>query len=102
MKIRFIIGALSLLITTASFADVLKGKQIYTTRGCASCHGIDGKSLNPAVYPSLNVKSKAEYLQSFKDYQSGKKVNPLMSPMARVVKPSEVKDLIDYVATLKK
>ncbi|MDI9347750.1 MAG: c-type cytochrome [Methylacidiphilales bacterium] len=86
---------------TNAVADITKGKAIYTTRGCGSCHGPTGKSLNPAVYPALAGKPKKQLLEKFKDYRSGKIVNPFMNSMSKSVLDNEIADLFSYIETLK-
>lgn len=99
MKISFLI--FTLLISHLAIADAVKGKQLYVTRGCTACHGGSGRSLNKAVYPDLTGKPKAQLIKSFRAYQTGKKVNPLMSSMAKTIQPNQVADLFDYIATFK-
>jgi cytochrome c553 len=59
---------------------------------CGACHGMTGNSVNPE-WPSLAGQNEgyiAAQLQSFKD---GRRVNPLMTPMAAVLSERDMQDL---------
>jgi cytochrome c553 len=62
---------------------------------CQACHGAGGVSQNPE-WPSLaglGAGYIAQQLQSFKD---GKRVNPVMMPMAIGLSPDDMADLAAY------
>ena len=62
---------------------------------CQACHGANGNSANPQ-WPSLagiGADYIAEQLQNFKD---GKRVNPIMQPMAAPLSSQDMQDLGAY------
>jgi cytochrome c553 len=66
---------------------------------CQACHGATGNSANPE-WPSLaglGADYIAEQLQNFKD---GKRVNPVMQPMAAPLSTQDMQDLGAYFDTL--
>ena len=66
---------------------------------CQACHGANGNSANPE-WPSLaglGADYIAEQLQKFKD---GKRVNPVMQPMAAPLSTQDMQDLGAYFDTL--
>ncbi|HEX4153352.1 MAG TPA: c-type cytochrome [Steroidobacteraceae bacterium] len=66
---------------------------------CQACHGANGNSANPE-WPSLaglGADYIAEQLQNFKD---GKRVNPVMQPMAASLSAQDMQDLGAYFDTL--
>src|SRR5262249_40833175 len=50
--------------------------------GCATCHGRDGRSVDPRQYPDLAGQSAAALYKQLYDFKTGSRTNPLMSPMA--------------------
>jgi len=66
---------------------------------CQACHGANGNSTNPE-WPSLagiGADYIAEQLKNFKD---GKRVNPVMMPMAAALTPGDMADLGAYFDSL--
>ncbi|MGZ5185058.1 MAG: c-type cytochrome [Caldimonas sp.] len=67
---------------------------------CVACHGADGKPADPA-YPILaGQTSRYMYLQ-LRDFQEGRRSDPLMSPMAKDLTRDEMHSLADYFAAQK-
>jgi len=50
--------------------------------GCATCHGRDGRSVDPKLYPDLAGQSAAAIYKQLYDFKAGSRTNPLMSAMA--------------------
>ncbi len=64
---------------------------------CAACHGATGISVNP-VWPNL-AGQKAAYLEKqLKDFKSGERKDPLMSPQAMPLSDADIKNLAAYFA----
>jgi cytochrome c553 len=62
---------------------------------CAACHGPNGQSANPA-WPSLAGQT-ARYIElELRDFQAGRRVDPLMSPVAKTLTAQDVQALADY------
>jgi len=67
---------------------------------CAACHGADGRPVLP-VYPILaGQTSRYLYLQ-MRDFQEGRRVNELMTPMVAGLTRDEMRELADYFSQLK-
>ena len=81
-------------------ADAEAGKTTYAARGCIGCHGAGGVS-NVAANPSLKGRNAAFVRKALTDYRSGARKNPIMNAMAAGLSDAEIRNLADYVASLK-
>ena len=100
------IRRLTVIIVAASFGiagtaqaagDAAAGKTKAAL--CAACHGDNGQGVAPN--PALAGKPEAEQVKALKDYKSGAKSNPLMSPMAAILSDQDMENLAAYYASLK-
>ena len=100
------IRRLAVIIVAASFGiagtaqaagDAAAGKTKAAL--CAACHGDNGQGVAPN--PALAGKPEAEQVKALKDYKSGAKSNPLMSPMAAILSDQDMENLAAYYASLK-
>lgn len=66
---------------------------------CAACHGDNGQGVAPN--PALAGKPEAEQVKALKEYKSGAKTNPLMSPIAAILSDQDMENLAAYYASLK-
>ena len=66
---------------------------------CAACHGDNGQGV--ARNPALAGKPEAEQVKALKDYKSGAKSNPMMSPLAATLSDQDMENLAAYYALLK-
>lgn len=66
---------------------------------CAGCHGMDGKSVNPA-WPNLAGQNKDYLVSAIKAYRDGGRNNPLMSPMAKPLSDEAIDTLATYFSGL--
>ncbi len=98
-RLAFIIVAASFGIagTAQAAGDVAAGKTKAAL--CAACHGDNGQGVAPN--PALAGKPEAEQVKALKDYKSGAKSNPLMSPMAAILSDQDMENLAAYYASLK-
>jgi cytochrome c553 len=100
---RLWIFAATLIGTIASTAAFSAGNvEAGATKSvtCQACHGANGNSANPE-WPSLagiGADYIAEQLQNFK---SGKRVNPIMMPMAMALSPDDMADIGAYFDSMK-
>ena len=67
---------------------------------CVACHGTQGRSA-VAAYPILAGQSARYMNLQLRDYQAGRRSNPLMSPMAMGLTRDEMRELSDYFAKQK-
>lgn len=94
------LATLSIITPSSVFAnDFEKGKE--KAAMCATCHGIDGVSL-AALWPNLAGQRKDYMIKQLNDFQTGKRQDPLMSPMAKALTPDDIKNLATYYSSLEK
>lgn len=103
IAVRALIGiaaALALVVVPPSLAqdDAAKIKEKAAT--CAACHGPNGNSDNPQ-YPILAGQSWRYIYIQLKDFQEGRRSDPLMSPMAKDLSRDEMIALGNYFAAQK-
>lgn len=78
--------------------DPAAGKK--KSQACAACHGPDGNSPSPQ-FPIL-AGQYADYLvHALTAYQTGKRKNPIMQPMAAPLSEQDKEDLAAYYASQK-
>ena len=67
---------------------------------CVACHGADGMGLAPAGFPRLAGIS-ADYLsKQLHDFQSGKRVSPVMQPLAKALTDDEIASVTQAIAAM--
>jgi len=101
MKIYPIVTKVMLLAALASGAisaqaagDVAAGRA--KAKGCANCHGIDGKGTVPLA------GKKAAYLEEqLRAFKSGQRKQEMMNMMAKNLSDQDIEDLAAYYASLK-
>ena len=95
---RNIILAMLATVVTVHAADNEDVKRKAVT--CAACHGTSGVSVND-LWPNL-AGQKTGYIQKqLKAFRDGTRVDPLMSPVARMLTEEDVQQLAAYFAGLK-
>ena len=82
--------ALSLLAFPALAGDAAAGAQ--KAAPCGACHGMTGSSVNPE-WPSLAGQNEGYIVAQLQSFKDGKRVNPLMTPMAAVLSEGDMQDL---------
>lgn len=81
----------------AHAAPALAEKVPEKAQACMACHGPNGNSKTPGI-PSL-AGQKASYLKAqLKDYQEGRRANPMMTPMAQGLSAKDVNELSAFFA----
>lgn len=93
-----LLGALTLSMAANAAGNPDAGKAKSTV--CAACHGPDGNSVNPE-WPKLAGQERSYILKQLQDFQSGKRVNELMSPMAKPLSAQDIQDLAAYFSSQK-
>ncbi len=61
---------------------------------CASCHGVDGNSINP-IWPSLAGQHPGYIVKQLQDFKAGARQDPVMGPMAM---PLSDEDMVNLAA----
>jgi len=66
---------------------------------CATCHGRDGRSVDPRLYPDLAGQSAAAIYKQLYDFKAGSRANPVMSPMAAALTDEQMVALSAHFAS---
>ena len=91
-------------MTLASGFAMADGAALYAAKGCAACHGADGKSPTAPMYPKLAGQSATYAFNQMKDIKSGARSNgqaAAMKGIMHLVSDEELKAIADWLATLK-
>ena len=93
-------GALVVTVPRAVAADATKGADVYKTHQCAMCHKVNGAGgkLGPDL-SAVGTKRDAKWLEKY--LPNPKAVNPKTKMPPAKVTAEELRDLIDYLGTLK-
>ena len=98
-------GVATFIVTTIAFvvpafaADRLaEGKRKATT--CVACHGAERGSMNP-LWPNLAGQHTAYLVKQLEDFRSGRRVDPVMSPIAKSVPAEDLAIIAAYFAALR-
>ena len=65
---------------------------------CAGCHGQDGNSVNPELYPRLSGQSARYLIMATRSYKDGTRKNDQMKVMAEMLSDDEIEDLAAFYA----
>jgi cytochrome c553 len=66
---------------------------------CSSCHGQNGIAIQKN-WPNLNGQSAQYILKQLQDYQSDKRIAPLMQPYAKMLTEQDMLELAQFYANL--
>jgi len=95
-KTNLLLAALASLILASAVdakGNAAAGEKKSTT--CQACHGADGNGIMP-MYPRLAGQYADYMVNALKAYQSGKRKNPIMAPMAATLSEQDMEDLAAY------
>lgn len=67
---------------------------------CFACHGPQGKSQNP-LWPNLYGQKDQYLIKQLEAFQSGNRIDPLMSPQAKLLSPDDIENVAAYLSHLK-
>jgi cytochrome c553 len=102
-----IAGAAMACSSASIFAagDAEAGKTLYTEKGCPACHGAEGQSVNPAMFPVLAGQSAAyisEQLHAFKSgARKGQGPGVIMNQVTTGLSDADIDNLAAFVDSLK-
>lgn len=85
-------------VLAAAKGDPAAGKE--KSQACASCHGADGNSPSPQ-FPKLAGQNAGYIVHALTSYQTGKRENAMMQPMAASLSEQDKQDLAAYFASQK-
>lgn len=60
---------------------------------CAACHGVDGKSTIPEIYPNIGGQSEKYMARQLALFKSGERANAIMQPFASMLSPQDMRDV---------
>jgi len=90
---------LGCLGTAVADGTVEAGKTRVAT--CAACHGMDGCSVNPEIYPRLSGQGTTYLATAIREYQDGTRKNEPMNLIVASLSEQDVADISAYYASLK-
>lgn len=67
---------------------------------CGACHGVDGVARAP-MYPDLAGQYKDYIEQALAEYRNGERVNPIMTPMAKSLTPTQIRTIATWFSEQK-
>lgn len=99
MKMTWLLMAAGFLcsMTVQAAGDPVAGKN--RSAVCAACHGQQGISVNP-MWPNLAGQKERYLVKALKDFRSGERKHPNMSPVARTLSDADIEDLAAYYSRL--
>jgi len=92
--------SIMLVLSASAYADKAAGQSAYAARGCIGCHGAGGKSVVP-TYPSLKGRDAGFVKKNLTDFRSGARKDPTMNAMAAGLSDNDIKNIADYIGSLK-
>ena len=87
----------SSLSDSSAAGNAEAGKKKATT--CAACHGVDGISASD-IWPNLKGQKNGYLVKQLKDFKSGQRQDPVMSPLAKPLSDEDIADLAAYYSSL--
>jgi cytochrome c553 len=84
--------------TLYAAGDVEAGKSKSQT--CIACHGQNGVSPNP-LWPNIAGQKDQYIIEQLKALKSGTRVNPMMSPIAKMLSDQDMENLAAYFSQIK-
>jgi cytochrome c553 len=97
LVITFLLLPAFLPIPVIAEGDASAGKAKSIT--CAGCHGPEGVSTNP-MWPSLAGQKEQYLVKQLRDFRDGRRHNPVMAPMAKVLSDQDIENLAAYYSSL--
>ena len=92
--------SLAMISAGAVQADAAAGQSAYAAKGCIGCHGAGGVSA-VAANPTLKGQSADFVSKTLTDFRSGARQNPIMNAMAAGLSDADIKNIADYIGSLK-
>lgn len=67
---------------------------------CVACHGPEGRSVND-LWPSLAGQKSQYLIKQLHSFRDGTRVDPLMSPVSKILSDEDIKELATYFSNIK-
>jgi cytochrome c len=104
MKVSNLLIVLILAASVSGVANAGDGAKLFAEKTCTACHGKDGKTPLMPDYPKIAGQNKAYIVRQMTDIKSGKRANgnaAAMQGVMVIVTDADIKDLSEYVSSLK-
>jgi len=100
MRIQQLLGLCTALIflSPTAIADTAAGQK--KSAVCGACHGVDGNS-TVATYPILAGQSARYIYLQLRDFQAGRRKDPLMTPLVANMAREDLLEIANYFAAQK-
>ena len=102
-KVPFVICTVFFLSTFNGLAQAADGAELYTTKTCNACHGVDANTPLLPVYPKLAGQNSEYLVNQMRDIKSGTRNNGQSSAMKAImvmVDDNEMKAIADWLSGL--
>lgn len=103
MKTRTLFCAALIAALPFSNASALDGSELYISKTCGACHGMDGNTPIMPAYPKLVGQNKEYLVAQMLDIKSGARANGqsvVMKGIMAMVSDEEIEAIADYITTL--
>ncbi len=94
-KVVFLSCIISMFYVTTTMAQGDPDAGAQKVQSCGICHGADGNSMNP-MWPKLAGQHPQYTVKQLKNFKSGDRSNPQMSPMAAALSDQDMMDIAAY------
>lgn len=98
--VAMIVCSMSMMLSGTAYADAAAGQSAYAAKGCIGCHGVGGQSVIP-TNPVLKGRDAAFIQKNLTEFRSGARKNPTMNAMSAGLSDADIKNLADYIGSLK-
>ena len=78
-----------------------KGKELVTSKACATCHGELGTKPSAPDQPVLAGQYQDYLVRELSDYKNGRRTNPIMKGFASGLSKADIQDLAAWFASQK-
>ena len=98
--INYLLPLSILLAGGSALAEDMDGEKLYKSKGCVSCHGVEGIEPIMATYPKLGGQSAPYLVAKLKSYKAGEikgAAAALMTPMAAMLSEDEMDAVAAYL-----
>lgn len=95
--ISVILGAVigfAITVAPARAADDIEAK----AQTCTACHGQNGVPIEPKSIPIIWGQQQSYLMKQLRDYRSGERNNPIMTPLAKGLAEEDLRKLAAYFA----
>lgn len=76
------------------------GEKLYTSKGCVECHGPRGYSVDVNMVPKIAGMDRQYVIDQLLAFQSGKRQNVIMSPVAATLTSDDILALATFVSSV--